>query len=54
MLYKKKRAHLAWALMNFMVAVSVQDVLHNDLSSNNVLLHFPDNDDDVVNIGISD
>jgi serine/threonine protein kinase len=53
-LYRKKRAHLAWALMNIMAAVSVQDVLHNDLSPNNVLLHFPDNDEDVVNIGVCD
>ena len=37
--------------MNIMAAVSVQDVLHNDLSPNNDLLHFPDNNDDVVNIG---
>jgi hypothetical protein len=54
MLYRKKRAHLAWALMNIMAAVSVEDVLHNDLSSSNVLLHFPINDDNIVNIGICD
>lgn len=53
-LYRKKRAHLAWALMNIMAAVSVQDVLHNDLSPNNVLLHFPDNDDDAIYIGVCD
>jgi hypothetical protein len=53
-LYRKKRAYLAWALMNIMVAVSVEDVLHNDLSPNNVLLHFPINDDNVVNIGVCD
>ena len=53
-LYRKKRAHLAWALMNIIAVVSVQDVLHNDLSPNNVLLHFPDNNDDVVNIGVCD
>jgi hypothetical protein len=29
-------------------------MLHNDLSPNNVLLHFPINDDNVVNIGICD
>jgi hypothetical protein len=53
-LYRKKRAHLAWALMNIMAAVSVEDVLHNDLSPNNVLLHFPINDDNVVNIEVCD
>jgi serine/threonine protein kinase len=53
-LYRKKRAHLAWALMNIMAAVSVEDVLHNDLSPNNILLHFPINDDNVVNIGVCD
>jgi hypothetical protein len=52
--YRKKRAHLAWALMNIMAAVSVQDVLHNDLSPNNVLLHFPPNNDDAVYIGVCD
>jgi hypothetical protein len=53
-LYRKNRAHLAWALMNIMATVSVEDVLHNDLSHNNVLLHFPINDDNVVNIGVCD
>lgn len=53
-LYRKKWAHLAWALMKFMAAVSAQDVLHNDLSPNNILLHFLDNNDDVVNIGVCD
>jgi hypothetical protein len=53
-MYRKKRVHLAWALMNVMAAVSVKDVLHNDLSPNNVLLHFPINDDNVVNIGVCD
>jgi hypothetical protein len=53
-LYRKKRAHLAWALMNIMAAVSVEDVLHNDLSPNNVLLDFPINDDNIVNIGVCD
>jgi hypothetical protein len=40
--------------MNIMAAVSIEDVLHNDLSPNNVLLHFPINDDNVVNIGVCD
>jgi hypothetical protein len=53
-LYRKKRAYLAWALMNIMAAVSVEDVLHNGLSPNNVFLHFPINDDNVVNIGVCD
>ena len=53
-LYRKKRAYLAWALMNIMATVSVEDVLHNDLSPNNVLLYFPINDDNVVNIGVCD
>ena len=53
-LYRKKRAHLAWALMNIIAVVSVQDVLHNDLSPNNVLLYFPINDDNIVNIGVCD
>jgi hypothetical protein len=53
-LYRKKRAHLAWALMNIMAAVSVEDVLHDNLSLNNVFLHFPINDDNVVNIGVCD
>ena len=54
MVYRKKWAHLAWALMNIMAATSVKDVLYNDLSPNNVLLHFPNNNDDVVNIDVCD
>jgi hypothetical protein len=40
--------------MNIMAVVSIEDVLHNDLSPNNVLLHFPINNDNVVNIGVCD
>jgi hypothetical protein len=39
-LYRKNRAHLAWALMNIMATVSVEDVLHNDLCGNPNLVFF--------------
>ena len=38
--YRKKRAYLAWALMCIMEVVHKQDVLYNDLNPNNVMLHF--------------
>ena len=53
-MFRKKCAYLAWALMNIMATMSIEDVLHNDLSPNNVLLHFPINNDNVINIGICD
>ena len=39
--YRKNRVHLAWALMCIVDIVQKHDVLHNDLSPNNVMLHFP-------------
>ena len=37
--YKKHRAYLAWVLMCIVDVVHKQDVLHNDLNFNNVMLH---------------
>ena len=37
--YRKLRAYLAWALMCIVDVVHKQDVLHNDLNPNNVMLH---------------
>ena len=39
--YRKHRAYLAWALMYIVDVVHKQDVLHNNLNPNNVMLHFP-------------
>ena len=39
--YRKNRAYLAWALMCIVDVVHKQDVLHNDLNPNNMMLHFP-------------
>jgi hypothetical protein len=40
--------------MNIMAAMHIQDILYNDLSPNNIFLHFPINDDNAVNNGICD
>ena len=52
--YRKHRAYLAWALMCIVDVVHKQDVLHNDLNPNNVVLHFPRDRAGAVFIGICD
>ena len=52
--YRKHRAYLAWALMCIVDVVHKQDVLHNDLNSNNVMLHFPKDRPRAIFIGICD
>ena len=52
--YRKHRAYLAWALMCIVDVVHKQDVLHNDLNPNNVMLHFPRDRPGAVFIGICD
>ena len=52
--YQKNRAYLAWALMCIVDIVHKHDVLHNDLSPNKVMLHFPRDRDDTVFIGVCD
>lgn len=52
--YRKNRAYLAWALMCIMDVIHSQRLLHNDLSPNNVMLHFPPEKKDVVYIGVCD
>ena len=52
--YRKYRAYLAWALMCIVDIMHKEDVMHNDLNPNNVMLHFPRDDDSKVFIGICD
>ena len=52
--YRKNQAYLAWALMCIVDVVHKQDVLHNDLNSNNVMLHFPWDRGEAVFIEICD
>ena len=52
--YRKHRAYLAWALMCIVDVVHKQDVLHNDLNPNSVMLHFPRDRPGAVFIGICD
>ena len=52
--YRKHRAYQAWALMCIMDVVHKQDVLHNDLHPNNVMLHFLRDRPGAVFIGICD
>ena len=52
--YRKHRAYLAWALMCIVDIVHKYDVLYNDLNSNNVMLHFPQDKEGTVFIGVCD
>jgi serine/threonine protein kinase len=52
-LRKKKRTKLAWALLHIMDEVHKSHNLHNDISPNNILLHFPA-DESQVYIGVCD
>ena len=52
--YRKHRAYLAWALMCIVDVVHKQDVLHNNLNPNNVMLHFPLDRPEAIFIGICD
>ena len=52
--YRKNQAYLAWALMCIVDVVHKQDVLHNDLNPNNVMLQFSRDRGGAVFIGICD
>jgi len=39
--FRKKRMELAWALVHIMHAVHDAGYLHNDISLDNIMLHFP-------------
>lgn len=51
--FRKKRTELAWALLHIMNEVHKSHNLHNDLSPDNILLHFP-LDESQIFIGICD
>jgi RIO-like serine/threonine protein kinase len=50
--FQKKRHKIEWTFLNTMNNVHYCHTLHNDMSPNNVLLHFPPNSEDKVYIGI--
>ena len=50
----KASSLLAWALMCIVDIVHKHDVLHNDLNSNNVMLHFPRDQEGAIFIGVHD
>lgn len=52
--FRKKRHELAWTFLNTMNNVHHCHTLHNDMSPDNILLHFPPNSNDKVYIGICD
>jgi serine/threonine-protein kinase RIO1 len=45
---------LAWAFINIMNAVHHCEILHNDLSKDNIMLHFSSDKPNVVYIGVCD
>jgi len=49
--WKKKRTKLAWALVHIMNVVYVAGHLHNDISLDNIMFHFP-KDESCVYIGV--
>ncbi len=51
--FRKKRTELAWALVHIMNAVHIAGHLHNDLSPDNIMFHFPE-DESRVYIGVCD
>ena len=51
--FRKKRTELAWALVHIMNEVHSAGHLHNDLSPDNIMLHFPE-DESRVYIGVCD
>ena len=53
-MFRKKRHKLVWTFLNTMNNVHHCHTLHNDMSPDIVLLHFPPNFLDKVYIGISD
>jgi serine/threonine protein kinase len=52
--FRKKRHELVWTFLNTMNNVHHCHTLHNDMSPDNVMLHFPPNSEDKVYIGICD
>jgi hypothetical protein len=50
--FRKKRHELAWTFLNTMNNIHHCHTLHNDMSPDNVMLHFPPNSQDKVYIGI--
>jgi serine/threonine protein kinase len=45
--FRKKRMELAWALLHIMDEVHKSHNLHNDISLDNILLHFPEEESKV-------
>jgi hypothetical protein len=52
--FKKKCHELAWTFLNTLNNIHHCHTLHNDMSPENVMLHFPPNSADKVYIGICD
>jgi Protein tyrosine and serine/threonine kinase len=52
--FRKKRHELAWTFLNTMNNVHHCHTLHNDMSPDNILLHFPPDSNDKVYIGVCD
>jgi hypothetical protein len=50
--FKQNCVKLAWAFINLMNAIYHFEILHNNLSKDNIMLHFLLNKLDVVYIGV--
>jgi serine/threonine protein kinase len=53
-LFRRHKAKLAWTLVYVTHLLHQSSVLHNDLSPRNILLHYPDYSNEIINIGICD
>ncbi len=53
-LFRRHKAKLAWALVYVTSLMHKSKVLHNDLSPVNIMLHYPDYSNEIINIGICD
>jgi serine/threonine protein kinase len=50
--FRQNHVKLAWALINILNAIHRFGILHNDLSKDNIMLHFSQYKLDVVYIGV--
>jgi len=53
-LFQRHKAKLAWTLVYVANLIHKSSMLHNDLSPMNIMLHYPNYSNEIINIGICD